>query len=131
MKTSRDYISPQKAFSWLGKEIPSHIKYDPNIKKGNGADYEIIRSHKHDGTGMFLTMLMGEVLKNLDDKSSCYLKDSQENVIDREYIVGDIKLATVIGFLDINGHRMFGQRERARIAVKCINKYQNNESNKR
>jgi hypothetical protein len=119
MKTNRRYITPMKAFEILGMQMPDWITYNPKLNKRNGAQYDIIRQTTHDGTLIFEQELIGRVIENLYNKSSYSKTDKQEGVIDRSYEVGDISIATIYAIVELPAGKYPGERQRARLPVKC------------
>lgn len=119
MKINKRYITPMKAFEIFGIEMPKWITYNPKLSKRNHAQYDIVRNTTHDGTLIFERELIGNIIKNLADKTSFYKKDNQEGVIDIIYEVGDISIATVFGMVNLPCGRFQGEKQRARLPVKC------------
>lgn len=119
MKTNRRYITPMDAFKYFGLEMPEWITFNPNLTKRNGAQYDIIRQTTHDGTLIFEKELIGKTIENLYNKSSFCKLDDQEGVIDRKYEVGYISIATVFGIVDLPIGKYPGEKQRARLPVKC------------
>lgn len=119
METNRRYITPMKAFEIFGMEMPNWITYNPKLNKRNGAQYDIIRQTTHDGTLIFERELIGRVIENLANKSSYSKTDEQEGVIDISYEVGDISIATIFGIVELPVGKYPGERQRARLPVKC------------
>ena len=108
-----------KAFEILGMQMPDWITYNPKLNKRNGAQYDIIRQTTHDGTLIFEQELIGRVIENLYNKSSYSKTDKQEGVIDRSYEVGDISIATIYAIVELPAGKYPGERQRARLPVKC------------
>lgn len=119
MKTNRRYITPMKAFEILGLEMPKWITYNPIINRLNGADYDITRQTTHDGTLIFEHELIIRVIENLANKSSYSKKHDMHGVIDISYEVGDISIATIYGMVQLPAGKFRGERQRARLPVKC------------
>jgi hypothetical protein len=119
MKTNRRYITPMDAFKYFGLEMPEWITFNPKLTKRNGAQYDIIRQTTHDGTLIFEKELIGKTIENLANKSSFYKIDNQEGVIDRKYEVGYISIATVFGIVELPIGKYPGEKQRARLPVKC------------
>lgn len=99
----------------------SHIKYDPNLKKG---DFNIIRQSGGDGTLMFTLEMLQEGLLNIVNKNAfCTSKEPDwSKVKDVIYTLGDMKHVTVFGMIFLKcskTHKYPGQRERIRMPVKC------------
>ena len=124
MKTSysRNRINPLEAikFFWPNADI-SHIKHDAKLED---KQYSIVRGSTHDGTLTFSNELLCNVLAPIVNKQS-YFKATEpkdwSEVIDVEYVIGDIKQAIVFGNVvtigDTSGYP--GQRERLRLPVVC------------
>ena len=119
MKSERYYIKIEDAFKHFGQKLPNHISCNPNLNNRNGAQYQIIRESTHDGTGIFTKELIGDVIRNLANKTSYAIGQNLQNVVKVEYEVSNISVACVYGNFDINGIKMQGQRERMRISVIC------------
>lgn len=119
MKTNRRYITPMDAFKYFGLEMPDWITFNPNLTKINGAQYDIIRQITHDGTFIFEKELIGRTIENLANKSSFCKLDDQEGAIDRKYEVGYISIATVFGVVELPIGKYPGEKQRARLPVKC------------
>lgn len=118
-KINKRYITPMKAFEIFGMEMPKWITYNPKLSKRNDAQYDIVRQSTHDGTLIFERELIGRVIENLANKTSCLKSDEQKDIIDRIYEVGDISIATVYGMVNLPCGRFQGERQRARLSVKC------------
>ena len=119
METNRRYITPMEAFKYFGLEMPEWITFNPKLTKRNGAQYDIIRQTTHDGTLFFEKELIGRTIENLANKSSFCKIDNQEGVIDRKYEVGYISIATVFGIVELPIGKCPGEKQRARLPVKC------------
>jgi hypothetical protein len=116
-KFYREIYNPMDILKKYFKNEPEHIKYNPDLK----GDYEIIRQCQHDGTAIFTIELMGEVLKNLVNKESFYkpVPPDFEKIKDIKYEVGPLRIATVFGNVELPAGCYPGEKQRARIAVKC------------
>jgi len=119
METNRRYITPMEAFKYFGLEMPEWITFNPKLTKRNGAQYDIIRQTTHDGTLIFEKKLIGKTIEDLANKSSFCKIDNQEGVIDRKYEVGYISIATVFGIVELPIGKYPGEKQRARLPVKC------------
>jgi hypothetical protein len=119
METNRRYITPMEAFKYFGLEMPEWITFNPKLTKRNGAQYDIIRQTTHDGTLIFEKELIGKTIENLANKSSFCNIENQEGVIDRKYEVGYISIATVFGIVELPIGKYPGEKQRARLPVKC------------
>lgn len=108
-----------EAFEWFGIEMPKWIAFNPDLTKRNGAQYEIIRSASHDGTLIFEKELVGTVIENLANKSSFCKLDNLDGAVDVKYEVGYISIATVFGMVELPIGKYPGEKQRARLAVKC------------
>jgi len=119
METNKRYITPMEAFKLFGIEMPEWITFNPNLTKRTGAQYDIIRQTTHDGTLIFEKELIGNTIENLANKSSFCKMDNQEGVVDRKYEVGYISIATIFGIVELPVGKYPGERQRARLPVKC------------
>jgi hypothetical protein len=106
-------IEMMKGFGWPA----DHITVDDSIKP----DYQIIRNVAHDGTVVFEVELLQNVLINLAQKSSYYKKTPPDfgKIKDVKYTVTNLRLATVFGNVDLPAGNYPGEKQRARIGVKC------------
>jgi hypothetical protein len=99
-----------------------HIIYEPSLKK---AEYNIIRESGGDGTYLFTFQMLQSVLIDIVNGTSFFKNtepDDWSKIKNIEYTIGDIRHVTVFGmiYLKISStHKYPGQRERARIPVKC------------
>lgn len=95
----------------------SHVSFDENLK----GDYQIIRGTSHDGTAIFEDELLQQTLINLASGTSFFKKDEPDFTRLKEirYTVGYLNLATVYGSVDLPAGNYPGEKQRARIAVKC------------
>ena len=101
-----------------------HIAYDKNLTKG---DYYIIRQCGGDGTMTIVTDMLERVLINVVNMQSYVAKSGTDfnkvkGVKGICYTVGPIRHATVFGMIKLGLNKdkeFFGQRDRARMAVKC------------
>jgi len=115
----KQIIDPTDLIKKLGFEsVPYWIKYGPDLWEG---DYDIVRGIKHDGTGIFTWQLYHEVLAPVLNRVSYGKKEAPklgyiENFF---YTIGPMRVSTVYGQIEINGLKMFGERQRARMSVKC------------
>ena len=119
MKTNRRYITPMEAFKWFGIEMPEWIRFNPNLTKRTGAQYDIIRQTTHDGTLIFEKEMIGKTIENLANKTSFCKEDNLEGAIDIKYEVGYISIATVFGIVELPIGKYPGEKQRARLPVKC------------
>ena len=119
MELDKQYITFDEACKMFDIKRPDFITVDKSLNRRNEGEYQIVRGHTHDGTLIFTKQLIGEVIENLIHKSSYHIPNIREVV---GYTVSDISLASVFGRYNINGTIMHGERQRARITVKC--KYQ-------
>ena len=107
---------------WLSsRSIPhDHISYDPE----HADQYYRVATSTHDGTLLFTERLIGKLLLLLVNRQSFYkpaLPHPIGEVMSQiSYVVGDLRLASVYGNYEINGHMMYGERQRARLQVRCI-----------
>lgn len=95
-----------------------HIKHDQKVEK----QYEIIMGHSHDGTMIFVQEIIEKALLRLVNMQTHYKPTTPKDwskVTGINYVIGDIKMATVFGRVAIAGGNFPGQRERLRIPVKC------------
>lgn len=115
---SKQIINPTDLIKKLGFEsVPYWIKYDPDLWKG---DYDIVRGSKHDGTGLFTWQLYRETLAPILNRNSISRKGPPEEIVKSIfYTIGPMRVSTVYGQIEISGHKMFGERQRARMSVKC------------
>lgn len=119
MNISKQWVKPMDVFKIIGREMPEHITFNPNLNKRNGATYEIVRNAKHDGTAIFTMDLLLQTVKNLALKKSKDSRQDLTNAIDVKYEVGLISLATVFGIVDLPIGRYPGEKQRSRIPIKC------------
>jgi hypothetical protein len=116
---SKQIIDPTDLIKKIGFEsVPYWIKYDPDLWQG---DYDIIRGSKHDGTGLFTWQMYWETLEPILNMASCHkdYADKTEIIKTIFYTIGPMRVSTVYGQIEINGHKMFGERQRTRMSVKC------------
>jgi len=102
MKFKKQLYTIEEVCSILDMDCPSHIKTNPKLSRVNDAQYDIVRQSAHDGTLLFTIELFGRAIKNLVNKLSYFKGDNMEDVIDVEYEVGLISLATVFGNLMVS-----------------------------
>lgn len=122
--STKEYLNPADVFKSLGFEMPSHITFNSELSKKNGATIEIIRQNGHDGTMTFERELLIDTIKNVANKITYDTRMSMENAIDIEYEIGLIRRVTVFGKVTLgNGKKYAGERQRTRMPVKCIIKY--------
>lgn len=112
-------VDLKDAVSLFGIDIPSYITQDSSVSKRNGAQYEIIREVIHDGTLLFEVDLIKTALNPLIYKTSYFKSLDTNNVSDVRYIIGDIRLCTVFGYVNINGKKFIGEKQRIIIPVIC------------
>jgi len=112
-------LPPDEALKIFDLEMPDYIAFNPNLTKQTGAQYEIIRHIKHDGTAIFERELIGKIMENLFDKTSFFKGDNTEGVKDIKYEVGLITIETVFGIVDLPIGRYPGETQTASIPVKC------------
>lgn len=116
---TREKIDPIKLMESFG--FPhDHVTYDLTLRKG---DYSIIRQQIHDGTMIFTHDLLRQIVGPVAFKRSFW--KNQEKEFDSaagrvKYVVGPVKLSTVFGKVDLPIGHYPGQRERARMAVRCL-----------
>jgi|GEM_PF-5842788 len=91
------------------------IAYDPTVQP----QYRIIRQQAHDGTLMFTQQLLTEALRPLLLRTSFYKPEPPAPGYVPRYTVGEIKLATVLGRVDLRHGARPGQKERITIPV-CV-----------
>jgi len=103
----------------FGIICPGYIKTNPSLSRRNRGQYDIVRTSKHDGTLIFTKELLGKTIENLLNKKSYFKKINITDAKDISYEVGLISLATVFGMVDLPGGKHLGERQRARIPVKC------------
>lgn len=119
METNKRYITPIEAFKWFGLEIPNHITFNPELTKATGAQYEIIRQTKHDGTLIFEKELIGCVVENLFNKQSFFKGDNMDGVKDIKYEIGLMTIETTSGIVDLPIGKYPGETQTASIPVRC------------
>ena len=98
-----------------------HISFNPALKHSEH-DFFRIRGSSHDGTFIFTYEILEMLLSDLANMQSFSLKNppaDDKKLIGIKYELGWIKLATVFGTVDLPCGRVPGQRERARVSVKC------------
>ncbi len=118
--TRKEYINPLEVCRIMKITLPDHITINPALKKGNEAKFEMIRQTSHDGTSIFTCDLLEDVLLPILNKNVYYKGDSLEGVTDIKYEIGLISLACVYGHINVPAGHIWGQRQRARMPVKCI-----------
>jgi hypothetical protein len=124
LESRRAYLTLQEI---LGDKLPEHITVNPELTKRTGAQYEIIRSCRHDGTAVFELELIAKTLEPILTKTSYFVGQPLENVVDVKYEVGVMSLATVYGTVDLPAGRFPGERQRTRLPVKCTLIYESPE----
>lgn len=112
MKFGKNWLTPARACSWMGKTLPEHITYNPALTRLNGAQFDMVRESKHDGSGNFTADMLRDSLGRLILKQVCDTRLDRTGAIDIKYEVGTIRNAAVYGASSM--------RERMRIPVKCI-----------
>lgn len=116
----RTRLSLDEAFTFIGAELLigklPHITYDKNVNH----QYRIRRQQSHDGTVMFTREMLSKMLYNLATMQSFYkpLGEPPANC-DVIYTIGEIKIITTFGNVDLPAGNYPGQRERMSIPVKC------------
>ena len=107
---------------WWPNADLSHIKYDPNMKKG---EYYIVRQSGGDGTILFTIQMLQEALLPIINKQS-YCRSMEPTdwslIKDVQYKIGPIKHVTCYGMIFLKcstEHKYPGQRERVRMPVCC------------
>ncbi len=116
---SKQIIDPTDLIKKLGFEsVPYWIKYDTDLWKG---DYDIVRGSKHDGTGLFTWQMYRKTLEPILNRVSYGKNEAPdlEYIANIFYTIGPMRVSTVYGTIEINGLKMFGERQRVRMSVKC------------
>lgn len=119
MKFSKKYYSVEEVCEMYNIEMPEHIKTNEKLRRHNGGEYDIVRNMSSDGTAIFEKQLLGNVIERLINKETYFIKKDMTDVIDIEYEVGLISLATVFGKVELPIGIYPGMKQRARISVKC------------
>jgi hypothetical protein len=129
MMSNTTLLNPEEQiphlFKFEGVDIKNfklgHIKYDESLD--DNFDYQIIRTRSHDGTMLFTMQTIGEVLEPLVKKESYCKKDLTEDqlkdVIDIEYTVGNIKIESTHGKVNVPAGEISGITETVSIPVRC------------
>ncbi len=121
MEFSKQWILPKDAFKMAGLEMPDFVSFNPDLKRWKGkkvGQYDIVRTVRHDGTGLFVKQLFLDALFLISARASCYVGQDGETGL-RHYEIGEISIASVFGRYEINGKTIFGQRQRIRVPVRC------------
>lgn len=112
-------LTAECAFNIFNLKLPEWIKYNPELSKENGAQYEIIRKMSHDGTMIFELELMGKVLQNLYNRTSYFVSDGEESVKRIAwYEVGDLVIESEYCDVDFLASRLPGEKQTISMAVK-------------
>jgi len=99
-----------------------HIAYDGNLIKG---EYDMIRECGGDGTMLFTQEMLQKVLIHIVNMDSYFAKSEPKDwskVKGIYYTVGPVRHVTVFGMIKLNcsnDRKYPGQKDRARMAVKC------------
>jgi hypothetical protein len=110
----RHRIDPVAWLKARGVDCP-HITYDPKMRRGQ---YDIIRQMGHDGTFSHTDQLLADTLRHVAERTS-YHKPSGWTPNQR-YVVGPIRLATVVGMVDLKCGRFPGERQRTCMPVRVL-----------
>ncbi len=102
-----------KIFNLEFKDEP-FIHYDPKVDW----QYQIVREIKHVGTKAFEYDFMLNALMPLLQRNSHYRAEPPKENMLPVYTVGQIKMATVYGQVDLPIGRYPGERQRIRIPVR-------------
>lgn len=119
MEFRKDYYTIDEVCNICGIETPKHITTNPKLSRVNEAQFDIVRQSSHDGTLIFTKELLGRGIYNLVNKTAYYKGDDMNGVVDIEYEIGLISLATVFGVVDLPAGKYQGEKQRVRIPVKC------------
>jgi hypothetical protein len=121
MQFSKQYYTFEEVCNICEIPVPKFITTNPNLTKFNGAEYDIVRGSKHDGTAIFTKELLFSTIQNVINGTSICIGRPTDNILG--YEVGLISLATVYGTIDLPSGRHFGERQRARLPVRIIRDY--------
>ena len=119
MDFKKNYYTIDQVCNMYGIETPKHITTNPKLSRVNEAQFDIVRQSSHDGTLIFTKELLGRGIENLVNKTAYYKGDDMNGVVDIEYEIGLISLATVFGIVDLPVGKYQGEKQRVRIPVKC------------
>jgi hypothetical protein len=123
------YLNPEeqipRLFKFEGAELKDfrlgHIKYDERLD--NDYDYQIIRSSSHDSTLIYTMENISRALEPLVNKTTYCKKDLAEDqlqdILDIEYMVGNIKIESEYGTVEVTAGRISGVIETVSIPVRC------------
>jgi hypothetical protein len=123
------YLNPEEQipclFKFEGVELKDfrlgHIKYDERLD--NDYDYQIIRSSSHDSTLIYTMENISRALEPLVNKTTYCKKDLTEDqlqdILDIEYMVGNIKIESEYGTVEVPAGRISGVIETVSIPVRC------------
>jgi hypothetical protein len=119
MKSSKQRYTLDQLFSMLNwhwvEGAHKHIIYNPHLVP----QYRIIRQQAHDGTSIFTWEMVQKAMWVLASQNSFYGPDGPPpEGFHMEYEVGTTKLFSMFGTVDINGNKMWGQRQRLIIPVR-------------
>lgn len=110
-----DPLEMMRAF-WPDADL-EHITYD-SAMLASTRDYWRLAEGTHDGTATFTIRTLQRALLPLVNMESA-ARNPPADAIGVKYTVGPLRLATVFGTVELKIGRYPGQRERARIPVKC------------
>ncbi|MGZ9868226.1 hypothetical protein ACU3L3_07365 [Priestia endophytica] len=106
--------------SGYGKNVRvGHIEYDKNVN--SEYQYHVIETTSHDGTMLFSQQAIDKALLRLVNKQTAYkltLPEDKE-VKDVSYTVGDVKLESEFGEVDLPSGKHAGVKETIKIPVRC------------
>lgn len=120
MKFRKELFTADVIWTMYGIETPKHIRTNAKLTRLNGGQFDIVRECSHDGTLLFTKELLGKAIESLVNKTAYYKLDNMESVVDIEYEIGLISIATVFGRVELPAGKYPGERQRVRIPVKCI-----------
>jgi len=120
LKSSREYYNIEDVCKMFDMELPDHITVNPKLNRREEGQYDIVRQTTHDGTMLFTRELLGRTIENIINKASHYTANPpNKKVTDIKYEVGLISLATVYGNVELPAGNYPGEKQRARMSVKC------------
>jgi hypothetical protein len=98
-----------------------HITYDKNVN--SDYDYQMIRDSSHDGTFLFTQRVIDKALLPLINRSTyctnTITEEELKNVKEFNYTIGDIKLVTEYGDVNLPIGKRSGVTNTVYIPVKC------------
>lgn len=128
-KFSKQRINPLEFINnYYSSAYTNHITYNPNMKSDE-RDIWMVRQASSDGTLIFTIELLASIVEPLlKMQTFCKTTEPEDwsEVSHIEYTIGDIRLSTVYGQVQLGIGEYPGQKERARmpVAVRYVMKEQ-------